>query len=68
MRLDDSGFGPEFNSSAEAGRWARENLMSDDDRSCSWEIAYLREGTVVGVCMYTCFRVPDGGARPGSTS
>lgn len=56
VRLDNGEFGPEFNSTAEAERWAREHLMSDADRGCSWEIAYLREGEVVGRHMYTCFR------------
>ena len=55
VRLSDGEFGPEFNSTAEAGRWARQNLMSDDDRSASFEITYLCEGEVVGTCLITCF-------------
>jgi hypothetical protein len=56
VRLTDEEFGPEFSSSAEAGTWARDNLMSDDDHSGSWEIVYLREGKVVGSCMHISFR------------
>jgi hypothetical protein len=55
VRLADGRLGPEFNSSAEAGKWARETLMSDDP-SGSWEIVYLREGHVVGSCMQISFR------------
>lgn len=56
VRLGDGEHGPEFNSSAEAGMWARENLMSDADRSGSWEIVYLREGQVVGSCRHISLR------------
>ena len=56
MQLADGEFGPEFNSLAEAGKWAREHLMADADRSGSWVIVYLREGNVVGSCSQISFR------------
>jgi hypothetical protein len=49
VRRDDGSYGPEFNSTAEAGAWGRANLPLVNGR-LTFEIAYLRDGKEVGHC------------------
>lgn len=51
VRLSDGSYGPEFNSTAEAGVWGTDNLRPRYG-SIRFEIAYLRDGREVGHCTF----------------